>query len=395
MAAPGGPNTTESRRTQFAEIGGWALTDVPGGRDALTEMVASEFRDLVDGLEPLSAPALSFMQTSTGYGGSTLEVWATGVRIHAADGRLAGTVLLYKPVVGMATLGAVAAKGDLDHFARMLGVSQPARRPAAILFADLEASSGLARRLSTAGYFAVGRRFVVAADRCIVDGGGLVGRHVGDGVGAFFLAETAGSESAAARACIAAARDLQQAMAGVAARSQLEQSDAVLRFGLHWGATAVCRLDHHDRTQRGDGARRRGQRGRTYRGMRIRRTDARVEDSHRAPQSGRRGGARHQPRPRDLHARGRSADGDREGPTRRAGHRRLRGVGNDARAPLRGDRLRQQPLGRLRAPPRRHHHQHAAEVRDDVDADDLRAARSCRNRSCRSRWTRSRRGSTW
>ena len=68
---------------------------------------------------------------------------------------------------------------------------------------------------------------------------------------------------------------------------------------------------------------------------------------------------------------------------------------DDARAPLRGDRLRQQPLGRLRAPPRRHHHQHAAEVRDDVDADDLRAARSCRNRSSRSRWTRSRRGSTW
>jgi class 3 adenylate cyclase len=41
----------------------------------------------------------------------------------------------------MATLGAVAAMGDLKHFARMLSVAQPARRPAAILFADLEASS--------------------------------------------------------------------------------------------------------------------------------------------------------------------------------------------------------------------------------------------------------------
>ena len=47
---------------------------------------------------------------------------------------------------------------------------------------------------------------------------------------------------------------------------------------------------------------------------------------------------------------------------------------NDARAPLPGNRLRQQPLGRLRAPLRRHHHQHAAEVWNDVDADDLRAA---------------------
>jgi class 3 adenylate cyclase len=238
LAAAGGPNTIESQRAQFAAIGGWALTDVPGGRAALAELVAPELRDLVDGLAPLLAPAVSFVQMSTGFGRATLEVWATGVRIHAADGRLAGIALLYKPAVGMATLGAVAVKGDLEHFARMRGVSRPARRPAAILFADLEASSGLARRLSTAGYFAVGRRFVGAADRCIVDCGGLVGRHVGDGVGAFFLAENAGSESAAARACITAARDLQRAMAGVAARSELEHDDGVLRFGLHWGATA-------------------------------------------------------------------------------------------------------------------------------------------------------------
>jgi hypothetical protein len=40
-----------------------------------------------------------------------------------------------------------------------------------------------------------------AADQCVIDAGGLVGRPVGDGVVAFFLAETAGSESAAARAC--------------------------------------------------------------------------------------------------------------------------------------------------------------------------------------------------
>jgi class 3 adenylate cyclase len=238
LAGTSGPNTMEIQRAQFAAIGGWALIDVPGGRDALAKMVASEFRDLVDGLVPESAQAVSFPQGSTAFGRSQLEVWATGVRIHATDGRLAGTALLYKPAVGMATLGAVAAMGDLKHFARMLGLAQPARRPAAILFADLEASSSLARRLSTAGYFAVGRRFVAAADRCIVDGGGLVGRHVGDGVGAFFLAETAGSESAAARAGITAARELPGAMAGVATRSQLEHGDAVLRFGLHWGSTA-------------------------------------------------------------------------------------------------------------------------------------------------------------
>jgi class 3 adenylate cyclase len=71
----------------------------------------------------------------------------------------------------------------------------------------------------------------------VVDAGGLVGRHVGDGVVAFFLAMNAGSESAAARACIEAARALRSAVAGVAARSDLQPTDVVLRFGLHWGST--------------------------------------------------------------------------------------------------------------------------------------------------------------
>ena len=134
-------------------------------------------------------------------------------------------------------IGAIATGGDLRHFELMQRVSKPARRPAAILFADLEGSSPLARRLSTASYFALGRRLVRAADQCVIDAGGLVGRHVGDGVVAFFLAETTGAESAAARACISAARALRDALGDVAARSGLEPDDVVLRFGLHWGST--------------------------------------------------------------------------------------------------------------------------------------------------------------
>jgi class 3 adenylate cyclase len=118
----------------------------------------------------------------------------------------------------------------------MMRVDRAGRRPAAILFADLAGSSGLARRLSTANYFRFGRRLAWTADQCVVDAGGLVGRHVGDGVVAFFLSETAGSESAAARACIEASRALREAVAEVATRSELEPEDVVLRFGLHWGA---------------------------------------------------------------------------------------------------------------------------------------------------------------
>jgi class 3 adenylate cyclase len=66
----------------------------------------------------------------------------------------------------------------MRHFERMQQVMKPGRRPAAILFADLESSSPLASRLSTASYFALARRMARAADRCVVEAGGLVGRHV-------------------------------------------------------------------------------------------------------------------------------------------------------------------------------------------------------------------------
>jgi class 3 adenylate cyclase len=137
----------------------------------------------------------------------------------------------------MATLGSITSMGDARHYRRMLQVAKAGRRPAAILFADLEGSSPLSRRLSTASYFALGRRLVRASDAAVIEAGGIPGRHVGDGTVAFFLTETCGSESAAARACITAARSLRGALDGVAQRSGLEPQDVGLRFGLHWGST--------------------------------------------------------------------------------------------------------------------------------------------------------------
>ena len=231
-----GPNTVEDQLVQFAALGGWVLADSPGGLDA--QSLAPELRELLKDLAPNSAEAVNYTQGSTSFGGSRLVIPSIGLRIRRSDGTLAGTAVIYKPAAGMTTLATMAAQSDLAHLARMQVVAQPARRPAAILFADLEASSSLARRLSTASYFAVGRRLVRAADQCVVDAGGLVGRHVGDGVVAFFLTETAGSESAAASAPASPRlATLRDAMGDVAARSGLERADVVLRFGLHWGST--------------------------------------------------------------------------------------------------------------------------------------------------------------
>jgi class 3 adenylate cyclase len=137
----------------------------------------------------------------------------------------------------MSQLATAAGSADVEYLNRMRLVEDPDRRAAAILMADLEASSPLGRSVSTAQYFAFIRRFVRAADQLIVDAGGLVGRHVGDGVVAFFAAEIAGSESAAARSCIAAAHGLRETLGTSAARSEIVDSGLSLRFGLHWGST--------------------------------------------------------------------------------------------------------------------------------------------------------------
>jgi class 3 adenylate cyclase len=231
-----GPNTPELVRELFAAFGGLVLADTPGGRDELSGLVDPALRDLVERLEPAAdAPALPVAWRGN-IVGRPVSALTFAVRIHNAQGDRAGTALVSKPGAGMAVVATVASAGDPRHFERMQTLAKAGRRPGAILFADLEASSLLARRLPTASYFSLGRRLVRTADQCVIDAGGLVGRHGGDGVVAFLLAEIAGTESAAARGCIEAARALQQALPEVAARSGLEPDAVVLRFGLHWGS---------------------------------------------------------------------------------------------------------------------------------------------------------------
>jgi class 3 adenylate cyclase len=228
---------TESARRDFRQLGPFMLFDTPGGRDELRRVVDSALVDLVDEIEPVEAPPVWRANFVYKLAGSSAENSVLFMRVHDRAGTFVGTIILAKPRPGTSQLANATAMADLDHLDRMALVEQPDRRPAAVLMADLEASSPLARRLSTAQYFAFGRRLVRAADQCIVDRGGIVGRHAGDGVVAFFLAETAGSESAAARACIETARALRTAAIDVAERSGLQPSDVTLRFGLHWGAT--------------------------------------------------------------------------------------------------------------------------------------------------------------
>jgi class 3 adenylate cyclase len=233
-----GPGITpEFRRERFLDMGRYVLFATPGGRDELRRVVDPELADLVDALEPRDLPPIFFFAAGMTFAGTSAATSMMMIRIDDPDGRLVGVCALNKPAIGMSQLAVAAAMADVAHLERMRVVESPDRRQAAILMADLEASTTLARRLSSAQYFAFGRRLVRAADQCVIDAGGIVGRHAGDGIVAFFLAQTLGSESAAASACIAAARSLRAALSEIASRSELPEPDCSLRFGLHWGAT--------------------------------------------------------------------------------------------------------------------------------------------------------------
>jgi class 3 adenylate cyclase len=231
-------SSLEGRRAWFLNAGRYALAGSPGGREELRLVVDPEFADYVDELQPLDPPSV-WIGASNEFttAGATVRGSAVGIRIDDDQGKRVGMCLLAKPAAGMSHLARAAATADLTHLERLRVVERPDRHPAAILMADLEASSPLARQVSTAQYFAFVRRLIRSADRCVLDAGAIVGRHAGDGVVAFFLAETTGSESAAARACITAARSLRDMLPDIAARSDLSDTELSLRFGLHWGAT--------------------------------------------------------------------------------------------------------------------------------------------------------------
>ena len=219
------------------------LADTPGGRDELRGLVDSFLAGVVDEIRGVRDEAMiSYRFETTFSKGTAVSTVCTNQRIFDSAGRYVGVMMQAKPAVGMSVVSQVVATGDLGHFERMQSVSRAQRQSAGILFADLESSSKLSRRLSTAAYFTLGRRLVGAADAAVVEAGGIVGRHVGDGVVAFFLAKTAGSEAAAAEACISATRTLRTALAEVAEASNLEAGDVTLRFGLHWGSTLYMGL---------------------------------------------------------------------------------------------------------------------------------------------------------
>ncbi|MGI9083862.1 MAG: adenylate/guanylate cyclase domain-containing protein [Aeromicrobium sp.] len=157
------------------------------------------------------------------------------LRISDDEGRFIGVVFLFRGVLPETLLHRLG-RGDPKLFERMDRVSEPGRRQAAILFADLEASGVHSRHLSSRGYFELIRDLTDLIDSSVIAHDGITGKHAGDGGSALFLAaDFDGSESSSARAAIEAARAIRDG----AEHLGPEDVSVKLNIGLHWGATLM------------------------------------------------------------------------------------------------------------------------------------------------------------
>src|SRR5680860_1415134 len=157
------------------------------------------------------------------------------IRINNDAGEFIGVLRLATPDAPDSLLARLA-RGDRAMHERMDAVMIPARRPASILFADLEASGELSRRLSSRGYFELVGHLTDLIDSQVIKQGGIVGKHAGDGASALFLVEQLGnSESEAASAAVRAARAIRDA----APELGPDDIDVRVNVGIHWGATLM------------------------------------------------------------------------------------------------------------------------------------------------------------
>jgi len=163
------------------------------------------------------------------------DVTFLDLRIDDRSGQFIGVLRLSRVAMPDSLLARLG-RGDRGLFERMDSVREPARRPAAILFADLAGSSALSRRLSSRGYFDLIGEVTGLIDAAVIARNGIVGKHAGDGGSALFLVgDFGGSESATARSAIEAARAIREGASDLCSESVSVQ----LNIGLHWGSTLM------------------------------------------------------------------------------------------------------------------------------------------------------------
>jgi class 3 adenylate cyclase len=204
--------------------------DTPGGMDAIRALLPADHDREIGPLEPRAPETLWWGELTYLQGGlPPAQTRYFTFALHDPGGERVGWATLYLPAAP-ASIVSLITRGNQGMFARMAELLEPARHETAILFADIQASSALSRRLSTQRWFELIRGFSTFADHCVIAKTGIVGRHAGDGVTAFFLAEQVGSRAAACEAALHAGREI----VGWCP-DEFADGDLHINAGVHWG----------------------------------------------------------------------------------------------------------------------------------------------------------------
>jgi len=204
--------------------------DTPDGMDAVRALLPADHDRAIGPLEPQPSETLWWGEvTYLQHGQPPAQTRYLTVALSAPGGERVGWAILYLPAAP-ASIVSLITRGNQHMFARMAELLVPARHETAILFADIQASSALARRLSTQRWFDLIRAFSTHSDQVVIDYTGIVGRHAGDGLVAFFLAEQVGSRAAACAAALHTAREIVSWCP-----DELGDSELHINAGVQWG----------------------------------------------------------------------------------------------------------------------------------------------------------------
>jgi class 3 adenylate cyclase len=231
-----------------ASVERWLRTNLPfmlhgdeADTSALAAMMPDDLLPLFEAAEPREPPPRWASSFDFARGEFFGRVAYVGERVHDEGGELLGYLFLYMPDIPISLIS-LLSRGDRRMYERMAALVEPGPRSAAVLFADLEASGTLSRRLPSAAYFRLIRSVRSSLEAAVAARGGIVGKHAGDGVTAFFLAEQLGGDSDAARAALETAQGLPAVARDAAAELAenglpVDASDCQLNVAVHWGAS--------------------------------------------------------------------------------------------------------------------------------------------------------------
>ena len=216
--------------------------DVPGGAERLRKDVARATGRSIPAFRAEGPPPMWARRIRLTFPDQpAFPVQFVASRLTTPDGALLGTAYVYGSTLP-ARLIALVTRGNEEMFERMAAMVEPGRRSAAVLFADLQASGTLSRRLPSAAYFELVRDLTTEMDQAVIRHRGIVGKHAGDGVTAFFLLDDFETPSACAAGAIEAAHEVRVSACRVAeemaSRTGLfDAADCAINIGLHWGGT--------------------------------------------------------------------------------------------------------------------------------------------------------------